>query len=207
MRNQLTEICDSLGIVANKESSQHNVDQVSIIEIQSEPFHFARASTLHSLLLLFPICRSGSSHILCNINFHFSSLPAFHSGLTTTTSNTTTKIRKCLITGLFNNIAELHQRDNHYVVLSNRQRAKIHPSSVLSGYHANLNGFSSTNGNGTAGSKMKDGNNQRPVYVMFSEIVQTTQIYLRTVTRIEPEWIEEVVPECGYSNRINNNQL
>lgn len=118
-----------------------------------------------------------------------------------------TKIRKCLITGLFNNIAELQQRDNHYVVLSNRQRAKIHPSSVLSGYHANINGFSSSNGNGTAGSKMKDGNSQKPVYVMFSEIVQTTQVYLRTVTRIEPEWIEEVAPDCGYVNRINNNQL
>lgn len=90
-------------------------------------------------------------------------------------------------------------------MLSNRQRAKIHPSSVLSGYHANLNGFSSTNGNGTLGSKMKDG--QKPVHVIFSEMVQTTQIYLRTVTRIEPEWIEEVAPECGFINRINNNQL
>ena len=114
------------------------------------------------------------------------------------------KVRKCLISGLFNNIAEFQQRDNHYMVLANRQRAKIHPSSALSGYHTNLNGFSSTNGNGmvsTSGSKMKDG---KPAYVIFSEIVQTSQVYLRTVTRIEPEWIEEVVPECEYVNRLNN---
>lgn len=94
------------------------------------------------------------------------------------------------------------------MVLANRQRAMIHPSSVLSGYHANLNGFSGTNGsNGivsSAGSKMKDGANQKPAYVIFSEIVQTSQVYLRTATRIEPEWIEEVAPECGYLNRINN---
>lgn len=122
-------------------------------------------------------------------------------------SVTTCKIRKCLITGLFNNIAEFQQRDNHYIVLSNRQRAKIHPSSVLSGYHANLNGFSGTNGNGTIGSKMKDGNNQRPMHVLFSEMVQTTQIYLRTVTKIEPEWIEEVLPDFGFANRFNSNQL
>lgn len=118
-------------------------------------------------------------------------------------SRTHKQIRKCLITGLFNNVAELQQRDSHYMVLASRQRALIHPSSVLSGYHANLNGFSSTNGNGivsSSGSKMKDG---KPAYVIFSEIVQTSQIYLRTVTPIEPEWIEEVAPECGYVNRLN----
>lgn len=55
---------------------------------------------------------------------------------------------------------------------------------------------------------MKDGNNQPPTLVIFSEIVQTSQTYLRSVTRIDPEWIEEVAPECGYLNRISrNNQL
>ncbi|CRL01348.1 CLUMA_CG014363, isoform A [Clunio marinus] len=121
------------------------------------------------------------------------------------------QIRKCLITGLFNNVAELQQRDNHYIVMANRQRAMIHPSSVLSGYHANLNGFSSSsNGNGiisNMGNKLKDAHNQKANYVLFSEIVHTTQVYLRTATRIEPEWIQEVVPDCGYASRINNNQL
>lgn len=181
MRKQLTEICDRLEITSNKESSHHNVDQVSIVKC----LHLSMLQVyLHSSLLILLITFF-LFFFLCD----------------------TKKIRKCLITGLFNNIAELHQRDNLYVVLSNRQRAKIHPTSVLSGYHANLNGFSSTNGNGTLGSKMKDGHNQRPVHVIFSEMVQTTQVYLRTVTRIEPEWIEEVAPECGFTNRINSNQL
>jgi ATP-dependent RNA helicase DHX33 len=117
------------------------------------------------------------------------------------------QIRKCLITGLFNNVAELQQRDNHYMVLASRQRATIHPTSTLSGYQANLNGFSSTNGNGivsSTGSKMKDG---KAAYVVFSEIMQTSQTFLRTVTRIEPEWVQEMAPECGYLNRINHNQL
>lgn len=120
----------------------------------------------------------------------------------------THQIRKCLITGLFNNIAELQQRDNRYMVLATSQRAMIHPSSVLSGFHANLNGFSGTNGNGaTMGSKMKDSLSQKPAYVIFNEMVQTSQVYLRTATRIEPEWIEEVAPSCGYLSRINNHQL
>jgi hypothetical protein len=83
----------------------------------------------------------------------------------------------------------------------------IHPTSALSGYQANINGFSSTNGNGimsSTGSKMKEG---KAAYVVFSEIMQTSQIFLRTVTRIEPEWIQEVAPDCGYLNRINHNQL
>lgn len=110
--------------------------------------------------------------------------------------------------GLFHNIAEWQARDNHYMVLSNRQRAQIHPSSVLSGFHS-LNG--QTNGNGivSASAKMRDGNHQRkPNYVIFSEIVQTTQNYLRTVTRIEPDWIQELMPEyTTHLNRMHNNHL
>lgn len=78
------------------------------------------------------------------------------------------KIRKCLLSGLFVNIAEL-QRENHYLTLTNRQRAKIHPSSVL-------NGKPSTK------------------YILFTELVATGKTYMRTVTHIEPEWIDEVVP-------------
>lgn len=46
VRNQLTEICDNLGIVANKESSQHNVDQVRVVEILSTSFDVTRAFSL-----------------------------------------------------------------------------------------------------------------------------------------------------------------
>lgn len=128
------------------------------------------------------------------------------------------QIRKCLISGLFNNIAELQPRDNSYLTLANRQRAQIHPTSVLSAYNGNLNGSSVSNGNcngngngiiavsGGSSSSSKNNHvreNVRPGYVLYSEIVQTTQTYLRTVTKIDPEWISEAAPECGYLNRLN----
>lgn len=111
-----------------------------------------------------------------------------------------------MIKGLYSNIAEYQQRDNNYKVLASNQRAQIHPSSVLSGFHANINGRSSSNGsNGLIpiSPKMKNDHNQKPSYVIFNEIVQTSNTYLRTVTRIEPEWIKEVLPHCDFLNRIN----
>lgn len=89
------------------------------------------------------------------------------------------------------------------MVLSSRQRAQIHPSSILSGFHSNING--QTNGNGIISSspKMKVDHNQKPSHVLFNEIVQTSNTYLRIVTRIEPEWIQEVLPDCDFLNRIN----
>lgn len=78
-------------------------------------------------------------------------------------------MRKCLLSGLFSNVAEL-QRENHYLTLANRHRAKIHPSSTLSG---------------------------KPVakYIVFSELVKTDKTFMRTVTQIEPDWVEEFVPK------------
>jgi hypothetical protein len=98
------------------------------------------------------------------------------------------------------------------MVLSSRQRAQIHPSSVLSGFHANINGMSTNgnnNGNGiisaTSSGKMRNDSNSKPAYVIFSEIVQTSNTYLRTCTRIEKEWIEEVANEFDFLNHNNNN--
>jgi ATP-dependent RNA helicase DHX33 len=85
-----------------------------------------------------------------------------------------------LISGLFANIAEL-QRDNTYVALSNRQRAKLHPSSVLA-------------------------NGAMPPYIIFTEFVITQKAFLRTVTSIEPDWIGEVMPGCGALEKLNLNR-
>jgi len=87
------------------------------------------------------------------------------------------KVRKCLLSALFSNIAEFQQRENCYLTLSSRQRAKIHPSSILSG-------------------KSKSN------YVIFNEIVTTDKNFLRIVTAIESEWIEEVVPNYPFLSRI-----
>ncbi|XP_062561030.1 ATP-dependent RNA helicase DHX33-like [Armigeres subalbatus] len=84
---------------------------------------------------------------------------------------------KCLLKGLYQNIAEL-QRDNSYLCLGNRTVARIHPSSVLCG-------------------------RARPGYVLFTELVATGNRYLRTVSEIEPEWIGEVVPQCPFLDRIS----
>lgn len=86
------------------------------------------------------------------------------------------KVRKCLLSGLFMNIAEL-QRDNHYLTLTNRQRAKIHPSSVL---------------NGKPNAK----------YILFTELVTTGRTYMRTVMHIESEWIDEVVPNIQQLKKL-----
>ncbi|XP_058464732.1 ATP-dependent RNA helicase DHX33 [Malaya genurostris] len=84
---------------------------------------------------------------------------------------------KCLLTGLYNNIAEL-QRDNSYLTMANRTQSRIHPSSVLAG-------------------------RARPGYVLFTELVATGNNYLRTISEIESEWIAEVVPNCSFRDRIS----
>lgn len=80
------------------------------------------------------------------------------------------------MSGLFVNIAEL-QRDNHYLTLTNRQRAKIHPSSVL---------------NGKPSAK----------YILFTELVATGKTYMRTVSHIDSEWIDEVVPNLQQVKKL-----
>lgn len=65
------------------------------------------------------------------------------------------------------------------MTLATRQRAKIHPSSILSG-------------------------KPRAKWILFTELVSTGQRYMRTVTTIEPEWIEEVIPNHAQIKRLLN---
>lgn len=71
------------------------------------------------------------------------------------------------------------QRDHNFVSLSSRQKTKIHPSSVLN-------------------------NKSNLKCVLFTELVQTTMNFMRIVTSIEPEWIQEVVPNCGFLSRLSH---
>lgn len=80
--------------------------------------------------------------------------------------------------GLFINLAEL-QRENHYLTLASRQKAKIHPSSVLSG-------------------------KPREKYMLFTELVSTGRAYIRCVTAIEQEWIDEIVPNLSQTKALFN---
>ncbi|KDR10772.1 hypothetical protein L798_15339, partial [Zootermopsis nevadensis] len=77
------------------------------------------------------------------------------------------QVRKCLVTGLFMNIAEL-QRERQYLTVESRQTVAIHPSSVLYG--------------------------SQPHCVLFTEVVQTGRCYLRQVTEVDPEWLSDIVP-------------
>ncbi|XP_019879250.2 ATP-dependent RNA helicase DHX33 [Aethina tumida] len=78
------------------------------------------------------------------------------------------QLRKCMIVGLFMNVAELH-RDRQYITLDKKQTVMIHPSSTLHG--------------------------QQPHLILFTEVVQTTKCYLRGLTTIEAEWLSEIAPD------------
>ncbi|KAJ8952268.1 hypothetical protein NQ318_007435 [Aromia moschata] len=89
------------------------------------------------------------------------------------------QLRKCLLSGLFMNVAELH-RDRQYITLDKRQVVQIHPSSSLHG--------------------------QQPHYVLFTEVVQTNKCYLRSLTTIEGEWLSEIAPDYVKSRNIRFNK-
>lgn len=78
------------------------------------------------------------------------------------------QFRRCLAASFFLNAA-LKQPDGIYRVYRSGQMAQIHPSSVL---------FRS-----------------KPECIIFKELVQTTQSYVRNVTRIDPLWLSELAPQ------------
>lgn len=85
------------------------------------------------------------------------------------------QLRKCLLSGLFMNVAELH-RDRQYITLDKRQVTQIHPSSNIHG--------------------------QQPHCVIFTEVVQTTKCYLRGLTTINSDWLNEVAPDYVKNHNI-----
>nr|CAD7194545.1 unnamed protein product [Timema douglasi] len=89
----------------------------------------------------------------------------------------TEPVRKCLITGLFMNVAEL-QREKKYITVGSKQVVSIHPSSVLFG--------------------------SRPHCVLFTEVVQTGRCYLRQLSLIDPQWLTDIVPEYARKHRLTS---
>eukprot|EP00210_Caulerpa_lentillifera_P004954 g4728.t1 len=79
----------------------------------------------------------------------------------------TADLCKALISGLFFNAAR-RQENGKYRMLASGQEFQIHPSSVLNGRNAE--------------------------FIIFSEIIQTSRVYARQVTRIDPNWLTEIVP-------------
>lgn len=74
------------------------------------------------------------------------------------------QVRQCLLTGLFNNVAHLSTDNHTYKTTAGRLKVKVHPSSKLQ---------------------------TKPPAVMFTELLTTGQCYMRYVTAIEADWIDQ----------------
>ncbi|EFC45428.1 predicted protein [Naegleria gruberi] len=77
-------------------------------------------------------------------------------------------IRKCLISGYFSNAAQ-RQSDGSYKSVRGNDIYYIHPNSVLFKYP--------------------------PEFVIFTELLFTTKVFMRDVTTIESDWLVEVCPQ------------
>ena len=79
-------------------------------------------------------------------------------------------IRKCLVSGLFMQVAHL-QKQGHYLTVKDHQVVALHPSTVVDG---------------------------KPPWILFQEFVLTTRNYIRTLTVLRPEWVS-LLYEYQYS--------
>ncbi|KAL7292458.1 hypothetical protein TKK_0014037 [Trichogramma kaykai] len=76
----------------------------------------------------------------------------------------TENVRRALLEGLSDNLAEL-QRDQTYISVTTRQPVAIHPSSILNGTY--------------------------PKLVLYTEVVLTGKCYIRGLSVIDPSWLVE----------------
>jgi len=77
-----------------------------------------------------------------------------------------TNLRKCVVAGMFMQVAHL-ERTGNYLTIKDNQVVAIHPSSVL---------------------------DSKPQWVCFEEFVLTSKNYIRTVTAIDVRWLCETAP-------------
>eukprot|EP00298_Acanthocystis_sp_HF-20_P010976 c19159_g1_i4.p1 GENE.c19159_g1_i4~~c19159_g1_i4.p1 ORF type:complete len:595 (-),score=249.49 c19159_g1_i4:8-1792(-) len=75
-------------------------------------------------------------------------------------------ISKAIVSGFFMQVAHL-ERSGHYLTVKDNQSVKLHPSTVL---------------------------DSKPEWVLYNEFVLTTQNYIRTVTKVDPEWLLQLSP-------------
>jgi ATP-dependent RNA helicase DDX35 len=77
-------------------------------------------------------------------------------------------VQRCIVSGFFTNAARLHYTGSYRTVRGDHTLL-IHPSSIL---HSE----------------------RSPQWVVFNEVIQTSQQYMRDVTVIKPEWLYELAP-------------
>jgi pre-mRNA-splicing factor ATP-dependent RNA helicase DHX15/PRP43 len=76
-------------------------------------------------------------------------------------------IRKCLVEGFFMQVAHL-EKSNVYETVKDQQAVGLHPSTAL---------------------------DDKPAWVLYNEFVLTSKNYIRTVTRVEGEWLLQIAPQ------------
>ncbi|KAI9202218.1 P-loop containing nucleoside triphosphate hydrolase protein [Polychytrium aggregatum] len=77
------------------------------------------------------------------------------------------QVRKCLVSGYFAQAARL-QIDGTYKTVRDNVTLHIHPNSVLF--------------------------QRSPPWIIFHEVVETTKVFMRDITVVEPEWLVELAP-------------
>ncbi|CEG46901.1 probable atp-dependent rna helicase dhx35-like [Plasmopara halstedii] len=89
------------------------------------------------------------------------------------------KIRRCLVTGYFANAAKLHA-DGVYRTLRDERPVQLHPTSIY--YHMG----------------------SLPDWIIFHQSVLTTEEFVRDVSRIDPRWLVELVPDFYRTKEVSN---
>ena len=79
------------------------------------------------------------------------------------------KVRRCIVSGFFANAAYLHSSGTYRTVRGDHE-LHIHPSSVL---------FTQS---------------RPPKWVIFSEILHTSQEFMRDLTVVQPKWLYDIAP-------------
>ncbi|CAI4225988.1 unnamed protein product [Auanema sp. JU1783] len=78
------------------------------------------------------------------------------------------KLRQALACGLFMNVCEYNRQDDRYkLIIRPATTIKIHPASTLS--------------------------RSKPTHIVFSDLVKTTDLYARSITIIDSEWVRPVL--------------
>ena len=89
--------------------------------------------------------------------------------------NHTELVRQALAEGMFTNVARL-TRDGHYVSLDSKQKAYIHPSSVLF--------------------------KNKPELVVFTELLVTQKSYMKALSLVDAIWLTNAQPAYFRQHRI-----
>lgn len=116
-------------------------------------------------------------HVLCeaiNIYNKLKSIFKKYCGSCISSSNDDAVIRKCLVHGLFANAAYYHH-SGVYKTFKDNFELSIHPSSVLV--------------------------SERPKYVIFNEVLCSSQNYMKDITVIESNWLLDAAPHY-YVNKF-----